>query len=448
LQKFRKENMGKILTLQIGKLKNILTLFKIQKEEKVLDAVLRSSFINLLARLLGYFKNVAIAVLLGFSSQTDAFFMALSLIGILLIFGDVFDSVGVPNLVRARLESKEVFKKLTGLLLTFTLILASSVTLIGLIIYPLIMKIPIGFKGKVLDLTENSFLLLLPYTFFYFIFHHFGAVLRSVRRFTHFFVGEFIFAFFNFLFITVGLLLYKEYWVLPLSFSIAQFIGSLYLIYVGKEFIHLHLYWDEKVKLILKHFIQLSFLYGVFYLFIVVDRAFASLLGEKAVSALAYGLMIAGALKGVLKFENIAITSLSESGGDLNKLNYYLKKLLLITLPTTLFLFIFSKIAVKLLLGYGAFSHLDIELTATALRYYALSLPFMFFWPIIYRVFQIKEELKKVSFLAIVGVVLNGLFNYLFVIKLQLGIMGVCLGTFFAYLFLCLSGYFMLKSSQ
>jgi len=201
--------------------------------------------------------------------------------------------------------------------------------------------------------------------------------------------------FFTFLFITVGLLLYKEYWVLPLSLSIAQLIASLYLMYVEKEFIHLHLYWDEKVKLILKHFIQLSFLYGVFHLFIVVDRAFASLLKEKAVSALAYGLMLAGALKGILQFENIAITSLSESRGDLNKLNFYLKKLFLITFPASLFLFIFSEIIVKLLLGYGAFSHLDIELTATALRYYALSLPFMFFWPIIYRVFSDQRRAKK-----------------------------------------------------
>ncbi|MEM4869969.1 MAG: hypothetical protein QW081_06250, partial [Desulfurococcaceae archaeon] len=79
-------------------------LFNTKRQERVLEAVVKSSLINLLARGFGYFRSVAIAVLLGFSYQTDAFFMALSLIGIFLIFVDVFDSVGVPELVKARMK--------------------------------------------------------------------------------------------------------------------------------------------------------------------------------------------------------------------------------------------------------------------------------------------------------------------------------------------------------
>lgn len=84
----------------------IKKFLEVNKAERVLDAVIRSSVINLIARGLGYGRSVAIAVLLGFSYQTDAFFMALSLIGIFLIFVDVFDSIGVPELVRARLRSE------------------------------------------------------------------------------------------------------------------------------------------------------------------------------------------------------------------------------------------------------------------------------------------------------------------------------------------------------
>lgn len=65
---------------------SLKNLFKISEQEKVLDAVIRSSFINLIARGFGYLKHVAIALLLGFSFKTDAFFMAVSLIGIFLIF--------------------------------------------------------------------------------------------------------------------------------------------------------------------------------------------------------------------------------------------------------------------------------------------------------------------------------------------------------------------------
>jgi Uncharacterized membrane protein, putative virulence factor, COG0728 len=82
------------------------------KPESIRHAIIKTSTINLLARGFGYLKHLAIAILLGFSYQTDAFFMALSLLGIFLIFVDVFDSIGVPQLVFARMKSEEEFKKL------------------------------------------------------------------------------------------------------------------------------------------------------------------------------------------------------------------------------------------------------------------------------------------------------------------------------------------------
>jgi len=370
--------------------------------------------------------------------------MALSLLGIFLIFADVFDSIGVPNLVFARQKSWEEFKRLASLLFTFTLFLAGLSLILALILMPLILKIPIGFKKEALSYTQISYLLLLPYLFFYFIFHHFGAILRSLRRFTIFFVGELIFSFLTFFLITLGLYFFRDFRIIPATLSIAQFLATLYMLSVAKEFVHLKLYYDKTTKTLLKHFFYLSALYGIFHLYILVDRAFGSLLGEKAVSALTYGFLLASALRGVLKFEHMAITSLSEVRGSLEKLNFYLKKLLFITIPVSLILFLFSDLIVRLLFGYGAFSQVDVSLTSTATRFYALSLPFLFLWPVLYRVFQIREDFKGVFITSILGVLTNGLLNYLFVIILKLGIIGICLGTFGAYLMLCGVSYIML----
>ena len=194
-------------------------LFNSRRQEKVLEAVVKSSFINLIARGFGYFRSVAIAVLLGFSYQTDAFFMALSLIGIFLIFVDVFDSVGVPELVKARMKSEEEFKKIAGLLFTFTFTISIAITLLALLLMPFVLKIPAGFSEKALQATEVSYLILLPYLFFNFYFHHFGAVLRSQRRFTAYFVGELVASFFAFIFTLLGLFLYKDYKILPIGLS-------------------------------------------------------------------------------------------------------------------------------------------------------------------------------------------------------------------------------------
>jgi putative peptidoglycan lipid II flippase len=408
------------------------------KPESIRHAIIKTSTINLLARGFGYLKHLAIAILLGFSYQTDAFFMALSLLGIFLIFVDVFDSIGVPQLVFARMKSEEEFKKLAGLLLTFTTILAFSLTFMALVGIPLLSKIAVGFDQRAKEATELHLLLLLPYLFLNFFFHHFGAVLRSLRYFTVYFIGEFIFSFFSFLFIAFGLYLFHSPLVLPISLSLSQFVATLYIIFVGKEFL------DKRVKEILKHFVFLSALYGVFHLFILVDRAFASLLGEKGVSALTYGSIVAFALRSVLKIEHMAITSLSETKASIQTLNRFLKFSLLVSLPVMLFLFFFPEIPVKLLFGHGKFTKADVELTATATKYYAISLFLVLAWTILYRAFQIINRLLPVFFVALIGVLINGFFNYLFVVVYKLGIAGICLGTFVAYTFLCGLSYVIL----
>lgn len=429
------------------KIKELL-IFSNRKEERVLDAIFRSSFLNLIARIFGYAKHLSIAVIMGFNYQTDGFFMALSLIGIFLIFADVFDSIGIPQLVRAKSEAEQEFKKLAGLFMTFTALLSIVNPLLALLLKPLILKIPSGFSEVALTHLESSYIMLIPYLFLSFYFHHFGAILRSRRRFTAYFVGELIFSLSNFLLLTVGLFTTKDPMVIPLSFSLSQLFATLYMLYVGRQFIHFRFYVDQNTKKILNHFFQLSILYGVFHLYILVDRAFASYLDEKAISALTYGLLIASSPKGVLKLEHIAITSLAEAGGSTEKLNFYSLRVLLLVLPIALTFFILSDYIAKLLFGYGAFSHVDIELTGEALRFYSLSLPFMFLWPLLYRVFQIRENLKVVSVISTVGVVVNGALNYLFVFILKLGIAGVCLGTAFAYFVICSLGYAMLLKDR
>lgn len=415
------------------------------KAETVKEALIKSSIINLFARGFGYLKHLSIAYLLGFSFQTDAVFMALSLLGIFLMFVDVFDSIGVPNLVKARLESKEEFYKLSGLLFTFTIFLTLLITILAIISYPLIKLVPFGFKKEALSYLKVSYFFLIPYLSLSFLFHHFGAVLRSLRRFTQYFIGEFIFSFFTFIFITLGLLFWKDYRVIPISLSLSQILATLYMFFVGKEFIHLKFYYDKRASLIVNHFFYLSALYGVFHLFILVNRAFASLLGEKAISALTYGFLVATIPRGLFKIEHMAITSLSEAGGSIYKLNFYIKKIFQLTFPMMLFFFIFSEILVKLLFHYGAFTRQDVELTSLATRFYALSLPFFFLWSVIYRVFQILNWLKPVFGIAILAVLFNIVLNYIFVVILKLGIPGICTATFINYVFLCSFSYLILK---
>ncbi|MDW8464026.1 MAG: lipid II flippase MurJ [Geminocystis sp.] len=364
--------------------------------------------------------------------------------GIFLIFADAFDSLGVPQLVRAREQGEEEFKKIASIMFTFALLISISMLILSLSLMQVILKIPVGFSPQALEATRSSYVLLIPCLAFSFVLRQLGAVLRSQRKFTQCFIAEIIMAITNLTATLTGLLLTKDFRVLAVSNSISQGVGTIYMLCVSRRFVSIKFYIDENTKKLMSHFLQLSLLYGVFHLYVIVDRTFASYLGERAVSALAYGLIVAGIPKNILRFEDIAMTSLAELGGSTNKLNFYLKKLALFTWPIVIFFFIIPRVPVRLLFGYGAFSKVDVDLVAIALKFYALSIPFMFFWPLIYRVFQIRGKLLGVGLVAIAGVVTNALLNYIFVFYLDMGIAGICLGTFGSNLVTCGLGYIML----
>ncbi|MCS7204045.1 MAG: hypothetical protein NZ809_06335, partial [Thermodesulfovibrio sp.] len=131
---------------------------------------------------------------------------------------------------------------------TFTLLLSLSMSLLALLLMELILQIPAGFSPQAMEATRISYLLLIPYIFSSFIFHHFGAILRSKRMFTQYFIGEFFMSIVNFTVTLIGLLTTADYKTLPISLSVTQVVGSLYMLYVGREYITLKFYIDETTK--------------------------------------------------------------------------------------------------------------------------------------------------------------------------------------------------------
>ena len=382
--------------------------------------------------------------------KTDAFFMALSLIGIFMMFTDVFNSLGVPQLVAAKKKDLDLseFKKIASMLLSLTIALTVAITLVAIFVYPLIAKIAVGFHSVSLMYMKNVYYLLLPYLSLNFIFHYCGGILRSMRRFTQYFIGELIFSFFSFLFTFLGLHYFKSYLILPSALSIAQVFSTLYMIFMAKEFLHFGFFINDTIKQIFSQFGYLSLLYGTFYIFLVIDKSFASLLPTKSISALTYGALVAGIPLSILRLDQITTTTLSEHKGSLEKLSFYIKKILLISIPIIIFYLLFSGLLVRLLFFYGSFSKSDLKLTTKTVMFFSLNIPAMLIWPLIYRVFQIRNELKPVFIIAIIGIIINFLLDYLFIIKLHMTIKGIILGTIVALLVICVVSWMFLYSSN
>ena len=102
-------------------------------------------------------------------------------------------------------------------------------------------------------------------------------------------------------------------------------------------------------------------------------------------------------------------------------------------------------IIVKILFGYGAFSSIDEDLTVKAARYYVLALPFIFLWPIYYRIFQIKDRISYLIPIVGVAIFINGCLNALFILEMKIGLEGIALATDIAYLFLVVISLIILR---
>jgi putative peptidoglycan lipid II flippase len=415
------------------------------KKETVKEAVVKSSGINFLTRFVGYLKYLCIAVFIGFNRETDAFFMASGLLGMFMVFVDVFDSVGVPNLVRAKKQSEEEFRHLASNLFALTLILGVLVTLGALLASPFIARIAFGFSAHRQTYVRIFFLILIPELFFAFLFHHFGAILRSDRKFTIFFVGQFIFGTVSTLTLFLTLPFFHQVWIIPASFSLAQIAAAIFIAYYAREHFHVKLEWNEQTKNMVKQIGFLSCLYALMPLYTLADNAFASYLPQKTISALNYGMMIALVPASILQFSVIAITPLSEQEADWGKLKQYLRFLILFSLPVIVGSWLFITPVLKLFMGYGRFSSIDLGLTAEAVRYYSLILPFALGLGVLYRAYQIKNRYLPLILFSISGAISNVVCKDYFIFHLHLAIRGIAISTLIGYILIYGGSYWYLR---
>lgn len=411
--------------------------------------ILKTSPINFVSRLLGYLRNFSIAILLGFSLDTDAVFLALSIIGIFIIFSESFDTIGIPKLVKLLEEDYGKFKLYVTNLFIFTIflfLLNLFLSLILICLIPYIKFIPkkLASYGPFMI----SIFIFSIYSAFNFIFHFFGSITRVQKNFALYFFSEFVFYFFNFIITTIGLFFYKSYAIIPISFVISIFLATLILIVRNLRYIDFSNFtWScfkKEINTFLYDLVSISSAYGALYIYALVDKFFAVYVGEKALSALNYAFLLATSIWNVLRFEKIAIIGLSENLNDyknfIELFVRYIKFLLFISLPFVVVFFIFPYYIVKLLFGYGFFSTEDIKLTAEALKYYSFSVPFTLLWPIIFRAMIVSKLRLSAIIISTLTIFINVALNYEFVFINNLGIKGICIATFISYIILIASG--------
>ena len=413
--------------------------------ESIRYALLKGTAINLMARLMGYLKYVLIAVYMGFNAETDSFFLAMAIIGFLGIFSNALESVGVPQLTQARAQGDETtFQHIFSQHFTATILVLISIFALFIVISPILFNLPQNFSLEKQQLYENFLLMLFPYALLATLLQFFGGVLRSLRRFTLFFLCELIAT------TTIVITLWTGFYLQINHILVwAHLIGISVAVALAFWFVrpHVHFALSSLRHAIgyVKRIYLVALIAGTFTTMSMIDKYFGTYLPDKYITALTYGLLLANAPVNILKLHNFTITWLSE--GHLNIQNL-LKITGLIIISGSIMALIswwILPFVVDLIFNYGRFASMDHALLVEAARFYFFSLPLLMLWPVLYQTFQIREKLLPVFLIGVGAIAINYVLNHYFVVELGWTIQGITVATFSSYLFMIISGLIALR---
>lgn len=407
--------------------------------QTAIGGVLSVFSINFVTRIVSYARHILITAYIGLTGGLDAFFAALGAVGIfVVVFGDVFDSIGIPRLVKARIGGGEVeFRRTAGTVVRVAILLSLGSTALLFVIAPVAPWIAPGFSEEQKTTVVRYVYYLIPMAIVYLPYHAMGAVLRSLRQFNAFYVAELLASL-----ATVGILAtwHTTVSAVPLAWSVGYIAGAAYLFLRTRKWIAWRVDEGGGENKVLWDFSRLLPLYLVAQLYTVVDKTFGSYLSTGSVSALYYGLLLATTIPSLLSVENIFVTPLAESEKKGEVLARILSGIVLVFVPAVFFFFRNSREVVSILFERGMFRDVSVEMTASALQYYVCALPAWAFWGLLVRFHQVRERFADLLLVSLTGLISHALLNYLFGFYLGMGIRGLALGTVVAAYFLVICG--------
>ena len=350
------------------------------------------SFFTLISRILGYFRDVLIAIYLGSGPIADAFFVAFRIPNTFrrLFSEGTFNAAFVPSysseLASGKKRSKKFANKIFNLLLISLLLI---VLIIEIFMPSFVFVIAPGFEkySDKLDLTISLTRITFPFLLFVSLSSFFSAILNSHNKFAAASAAPIIL---NILLILTLILqsYLNDNLVFYLSYAVtfAGILQLFFLIFFIRNFyfpsINLNFKIDNKVKLFFKKLLPSIFSSGVTQINILVGTIIASFQAS-AVSYLYYAdriyqinLAIAGIAIGTVLLPNLSKYIQTKNKKKIDFIqNKALELSLFLSLPATVALLIASEEITSSLFGYGSFDKLSVKNSASALFYFALGMP-------------------------------------------------------------------------
>jgi len=393
------------------------------------------SFFTLISRVLGYLRDILIAIFLGASIFADAFFVAFRLPNTFrrLFAEGTFNAAFIPSYTAAKIEDKKKGKKFADdILSSLMLILLFIVTLAEIFTPYLIYIIAPGFLedqikfNLAIELTRITF----PFLLFVSLSSFFAGVLNSNNKFAAAAATPIILNVILIISLILSFMFELNYSIqLSYGVTIAGIIQLIFIIYVTKKYyepsINFNLKLTKKVKFFFKKLLPSILSSGVTQINILVGTIIASF-QSGAVSYLYYAdrvyqinLAIAGIAVGTV---SLPVLSKAFKMKNVKKISDIQNKTfelsLLFSIPASFGLILASSEIVNALFGYGSFSLNDVEMTAAALKFFGYGVPAFALIKILSNFFFARDNTEIPFYISVFVVLFNILLSVSFFNKI------------------------------
>jgi putative peptidoglycan lipid II flippase len=388
------------------------------------------SFFTMISRLLGYVRDILIAVFLGTGPLADAFFVAFRIPNTFrrLFSEGTFNAAFVPS-YSSLLKQKKKAENFANNIFNLLILGLFFLVLIIEVLMPLfVFLIAPGFEGdsEKMELAITLTRITFPFLFFISLASFFSAILNTHNKFAIASAAPIIL---NILLIGVlffgkilnDQLVYYLSYAVTLS-GIVQFIFLYFFIknYFLPKF-KLRIKIDQKVKIFFKKLLPSIFSSGVTQINILVGTIIASFQAS-AVSYLYYAdrvyqinLAIAGIAIGTVILPQLSKYVQNNKKEKIHLIqNKALELSLFLSIPAAIALLIASEEIISSLFGYGSFDEESVKNSAKALFYFGVGLPAFSLIKVFSTFFFARHNTKTPFFISLISVLLNVFISIIF----------------------------------
>ena len=382
------------------------------------------SFFTIISRLLGYLRDILIAIFLGTGPIADAFFVAFRIPNTFrrLFSEGAFNAAFVPSYASELSQGKDQSNKFANSVFNLLILGLFFIVIIIEIFMPIfVYLIAPGFDGDTqkMDLAISLTRITFPFLFFISLASFFSAILNSHNRFAVASAAPIILNI-----MLIGVLFFAKFlndkivFYLSYAVTISGFIQLVFLyIFVKKFFlpkINFNITIDKKVKNFFKKLLPSIFSSGVTQINILVGTIIASFQAG-AVSYLYYAdrvyqinLAIAGIAIGTVILPQLSKYIQNNQQDEILLMqNKALELSLFLSIPASIALLISSEQIISALFGYGSFDEDGVKNSAKALFYFSLGLPAFALIKVFSSFFFARKDTKIPFYISFISIIIN-----------------------------------------